>query len=184
MVLKNKSVIGVVVAVSIAVAGGLLFKQFEHQKGEALPKIDTLVKESQSEKKEMFELYDKRLSYLFDWKKEVEAAGVKPAKELAFPELLEKLKASASKEDMDLDQLDMIQNQISTILTQYLQNPDAMKHRPVGLEKLEESINRKRYHYHALAFEANDLMDKFDSKKKHLPVFTAEKMLKKQGLFH
>jgi len=109
--------------------------------------------------------------------------GRKIPAELNVDQKIVQAKEFTPTNEKDLNQIDLTQNEVSEWITKYLQSKVAMKKRPPGLEKLEETINRKRHDYHAAAFQANDLISSYDPKHPLIPVFGAEKVLLKQKMW-
>ena len=179
-----KSKIGIIVVVIAIVAlAGLYLKKQGGEKNAALPKIVELTKASEVDRQELVDLYQKRIDFLLDWEKAVKASEGKIPAGLAVDDKILKAKEFTPKTENDLNQIDLIQNDVSEWITKYLQSKVAMKKRPPGLEKLEETINRKRHDYHVAAFAANDLITQYDPKAPLIPTFGAEKVLVKQKLW-
>jgi len=175
---------GIIVAVVVLVVlAGVYMKKQGSDKNAAMPKIAELMKASETDRNELIDLYQKRIDFLLNWEKTVKAAVGKLPAELVVDEKIAKAKEFTPKTEQDLNQIDIIQNEVGEWITKYLQSKVAMKNRPTGLEKLEETINRKRHDYHVAAFEANDLIGKYDPKSPLIPTFGAEKVLVKQKMW-
>jgi hypothetical protein len=183
MVLSLKQKIGLgitVVIAALAIAWGV---HYQKQKATALPLLSELIEQTEVDRHELVDLYKKRTDYLLSWEKAVKTAQGKVPAKLVVPDPIKIASAADPKTESEFDHLDLMQNQVSEYLSIYFQAPEAAKVRPAGLEKLEEEINRKRHHYHERAFQANELIQKFDSSHPKVPVFSAEKSLVKAGLW-
>jgi hypothetical protein len=168
------------VIAALAISWGV---HYQKQKATALPLLSELIDQTEVDRRELVDLYKKRTEYLLSWEKAVKTAQRKIPDKLVVPDAIQKDASFDPKTETEFDHLDLMQNQVSEYLSLYLQAPEAVKVRPNGLEKLEEEINRKRHHYHERAFQANELIQKFDSKHPKVPVFPAEQALVKAGLW-
>jgi len=179
----GKSKVGMIVgALVVILVIGFIVKHKKDQSA-AEPKIDELVKNCDQDRKELSDLYQQRIQFLLNWQKAASSSmhGIPPELVVA-PEILHSTEFIPNTE-ADFNRMDNIQNELGEEITHYLQNKAAMKVRPPGLEKLEESINRKRHDYHVNAFEANALIESSGVKHDLIPVFGAEKVLKQQGMW-
>ncbi|MBS1958110.1 MAG: hypothetical protein JST80_01430 [Bdellovibrionales bacterium] len=176
----NKKIIAVVIVVLGFAAGGII-KSRMNVRQDALAKIESLIVSAQSEKKEMIELYDRRQRLLLDWEKSARAALKKLPAALTVPEQMHAPRAWDLKTESDLESYDAFQNSVTNLLSNYLGDESVRKYKPKELEHTEEMINRKRHAYHSDAFDANGLIQKFDSERPSVPAFRAEKELQKSG---
>jgi hypothetical protein len=181
--MNNRKLLPVFAVIVVLAIGGFFWRQHSQQKLIAHNQVANLIAEADQERGELGMLYQKRVSYLLTWRDHVQSIFKKLPADLVVSEPVIAAKDFVPKTQEDFVKLDRVQNELSEELSKYLQTKDVQKERPDGLEKLEESINRKRHSYHVKAFEANRLIAQYEPKTQELPTFDAEKSLLKQGLF-
>lgn len=162
-------VFGVFVVVAI---GMMAFNSRRQAQAEAQAKVET----AHQELARLVELYAQRTQLYSSWREQIKLKAAKekiPMEEISEVLLTETLKANlVSKQD--LDRFDQTQNLVSAALGHWLANPAALKLKPQGLEKIEESINRSRARYHELATEAMEIQKKYWLKVQALPLLDSE----------
>lgn len=147
-----------------------------------LVKIESLSQDAQKEKSELVELYQKRAQLLVDWEKSLKKTNKKAKSPLELPDSIRNTKATWNLGNAnDLAQFDQFQNTVTQFLSLYLTSDESKKYKPQGLEKLEEQINRKRHAYHSTAFDANELISRYQRSHPEIPAFRAEQEIYKAG---
>jgi len=161
----------ITLAVAMVLGGIFLTVLHQKHKAEAISKVDEVYKTVKPIRDEMVQLYQDRYELAVNWSKEAKL------------ELPDQIKAPFTRElktEQDLRDFDLYQVHVTDLLSILLSNELAMKHKPKELEKLEESINRKRAAYHVVSLEADDLIKKYGTGQTAIPVFQPEQMLHDQ----
>jgi len=162
----------ILMAILVLMVGAAVFGYFRYQKQkkEEEIKITELQQEGTSAKSELMKLYEERHQLTLDWSK---SAGEEAPANIKVPF------SGTLNSETDFAAYDLFQTNITQQLSYLLNSPKAMKVKPSNLEKLEESINRTRSHYHEYSFEENDLISKYGVKQPPAPVFPAEKSMRR-----
>jgi hypothetical protein len=178
--MKTSRRIILVLGTALILGAGLSFIFIEREKAQ----VQQLqhVEAANAELIKLVELYSQRTTLFLSWVNQIKSKANKEKitfQEIEAQELGETLKISLATQEA-VTRFDQIQNKVSSSLGNLLTNTAALKLKPPGLEKIEESINRTRMKYHQEATRALALQKKYWIKAKELPLFEAEIILSQQ----
>lgn len=165
--MNKKIILSTVLVISSIIA--MLFIKFKNDQGASIIRVKQLTELCDAQRTDMLNLYNERQKLLFGWQK---------ISKIKIPEKLTQTYNGELINELDLKKFDELQHQISNQFNLMLQKSEALKKKIRELQIIEEAINKKRVEYHSSAFEASDLIQKFRTGQKPVPVFPAEKMLK------
>ena len=161
----------IILLLAIIIGGVFLTIRYRANKLEATNKVDSASKDVRAIRDEMVQLYQDRYELTLNWSK---SAGIEAPDQIKAP-FTRTLNTA-----QDLKDFDQYQVRVTDQLSLLLASEVAMKKKPHELEKLEESINRKRAAYHVVSLEADDLIKKYGTGQPAIPVFQPEQMLHDQ----
>ncbi len=164
--MKKKIIVSIILA--LMGAGIFIFMKYQRDKNDSTSKVNQLTSQSTSLRSELLGLYQQRHELLLKWQKQ---------SKLKLPEEISKLNKGELTTELELKTFDELQNKISTQFNLMLQNSEVLSKKIRELQTIEETINRKRNEYHTQAFEADDLIKKYNTGQPVIPVFPAEKLL-------
>ncbi|MBX9769681.1 MAG: hypothetical protein K2X47_20555 [Bdellovibrionales bacterium] len=164
-------------AILVLLAAGY---HWNHRREEGRAKIAAVQAKMESVKSEMLDLYKERVLQLEAWEAMVLKNGKNSA--LALSEMIKQSKELKVENQAEVERFDFVQNLVSEKVGQYIAadpNPGAVRE----MQKIEETINRKRREYHSEAFLIEDLNNQYRLKEVSPLVFPSERVLKEQNLF-
>ncbi len=163
----NKRKVIALLSILLIAGAAFSFIKSQQKKNESISRVNEITAMISKNRSELLTHYQNRFELLTKWSKQ---------SKVMMPPELNAYQGELNTES-ELIAFDQLQNKISEQFNLLLKTSTLAAKNIRELQLIEEKINKTRNEYHQLSFEADDLIEKYNTSQTMIPVFPSEKML-------
>ncbi len=163
----NKRKVIALLSILLIAGAAFSFIKSQQKKNQSIGRVNEITAMISKNRTELLTHYQNRYELLIKWSKQSKVPL--PAELIAYQGEL--------NTESELVSFDQLQNKISEQFNYLLKTSTSLAKNIRELQLIEEKINKTRNEYHLLSFEADDLIEKYNTGQTQIPVFPSEKML-------